>query len=140
MSLSKQYKITNKLKTIKDSKLYSQLAEIAKLSEDIYLVNMWSYPYTKKITLVVNNLELAFKLNIYDNINVIVSTQKNIGNILKKEWVREYFVSQMPEFMVCDIITLIEGGETPESAWDILVTMWLPTNKTAQQILEYQHE
>ncbi len=107
---------------------------------ELYLINLWSYPYTKKITLVSNDLELAFKLNIYDNINVIYLPSNKIEGILKQEWIREYFVSQMPEFMVCDIVTLIENGETPEEAWDYLVNMWLPENKTAKQILELQYE
>lgn len=138
MQLQKKYLLKNRIKSVQDIALQELLSKFIRY--ELYLINLWSYPYTKKITLVSNDLELAFKLNIYDNINVIYLPSNKIEGILKQEWIREYFVSQMPEFMVCDIVTLIENGETPEEAWDYLVNMWLPENKTAKQILELQYE
>lgn len=140
MSLHTKYLAKNRIKEITCPNLQSILKRIIKSHPQVYLLNLWSYPYTKKITLMVTDLELAFKLNIYDNITVTYVSETGVQKALKQEWIREYFVSQMPEFMVCDIITLIDSGESPESAWNYLVSMWLPDNQTAKQVLEFHSE
>jgi len=142
MELKKLYYIKNKIKRVDESSLLESLYNIIREIGDaeVYLYNCWSSPYTKSISLIIKDLELAFKVNNYNNINIILASDEVASKLLRQEWIREYFAKQMPPFMIEEILGLIRGGEKPEDAWKFYIDNWLPDNTNAKNIIKLQEE
>lgn len=109
-------------------------------AERVYVLDTWAHSYTGRVTLVTAELALALKLNNYDNVKVILASASKITRLLKQEWVREYFSKQLPAFVIADVISMIEGGEPPTDAWEHVVSAWIPENKSAHYMLQFQEE
>jgi hypothetical protein len=144
MELKQKYSLAIKAKKLGIPELEPTLSAILKLVKDpessIFVIDCWSAPFTKQISLITSELELALLLNNYDNVNIILASESTMKKLLKQEWVREYFAKQMPDFMVEEILSLIEGGEDQEVAWQYYVETWLPNNKMAEHLLVFQKE
>lgn len=142
MQLKKKYNLNYKAKKLQVPELESVLNDILERFGDkpVFLIDCWSAPLIKKITIVTNELELAFKLNNYDNIKVVVASDNMLTKLLKHEWVREYFAKQMPECMLEEILSLVELGHSQEEAWSEYIKCWLPENDTAKTLVEILEE
>lgn len=142
MRLKTLYSLKTKSNMIKNPELqktlYKILDDVKNIDNSIFVVDCWSAPFTNNISLVTSELELALKLNNYDNVSVILASEDTMRSLLKKEWVREYFAKQMPDFMLEEIVGLIDGGEDPEEAWSYYIEQWLPNNKAAGNLIELQ--
>lgn len=106
--------------------------------EDVWIGDLWAFPFNKKINLICCDLAIASKLNIYDTMNVALVDEENLQMLLKQEWIRGYFAQHMPEFMVEQVIGLIAGGEDPKQAWKYCIETWIPENETAKHLLILQ--
>jgi hypothetical protein len=104
----------------------------------VWVGNLWAYPHNKKINLICVDLAIASKINIYDTLNVLLISSDSLLDLLRQEWIRNYFAKQMPEFMVEQVLGLIAGGEDPKTAWKYCIETWIPDNETAKQLLNIQ--
>jgi hypothetical protein len=55
--------------------------------------------------------------------------------MVKKSWIRQYLLKQMPAFAPEEICSMIQSGEGVEDIWRLYVDTWLP-NKTARDLLD----
>lgn len=142
MNLKKRYNINKQIsKWPNVSGLLSTIAkEIDTNNNPLYIIDTWKVGLSNNISIVTNNLETALLLNKYPDVQVILASEHSLDRILKQEWVREYFSKQMPQYMINDIIGMIDGGETPENAWDYRIKTWLPNNKTVNDILMFHND
>ncbi len=104
-------------------------------TQQVYIVDLWNFPYTKKIFLITSNLGIASKLNKYDNVNIALASEDVIFKMVKVSWIRQYLLKQMPAFVPEEICSMIQSGENAEDVWKLYVDTWLP-NKTAKDLLD----